>query len=192
MTFHFHKGLISIFKFFFSFCTFGKPGLEPQGSISAFCRWCGSVGSFRPWPSIHGWVWSSRDDSAPPHLRPWFWTSGSGWVSASAGGASASLDLVLSDGELEPEMDRRIGASSAVMRALLLHIERSQLRWFLWLGCLLGGGPGQNQNSLEGLYMVWEHPRRSCRVWVSLLNLLPLLLNLRLVEEGRMDDVSTP
>jgi len=36
---------------------------------------------------------------------------------------------------------------------LLFHLGRSQLRWFLWLGCLLGGAPGQNQNPLEGLYI---------------------------------------
>ena len=40
-------------------------------------------------------------------------------LAASAGGVSASLDLVLSDGELELEMDGRIGPSSAVMRAPL-------------------------------------------------------------------------
>ena len=66
-------------------------------------------------------------------------------------------------------MDRRIGASSAVMRALLLHIERSQLRWFIWLGCLLGGGPGSEPELTGGIiYPLWPgtasgSPRRSGR-----------------------------
>jgi len=79
-------------------------------------------------------------------------------VPASAGGVSASLDLVLSDGELESEMDRRIGLSST------------------------------DQNSLEGLYIpsdlgTPQEELESVAVemdgWVYLLDLLVLRPDLR-------------
>ena len=34
---------------------------------------------------------------------------------------------------------------------LLLHIERCQLRWFIWLGCLLGGCPGSEPELSAGI-----------------------------------------
>jgi len=40
---------------------------------------------------------------------------------------------------------------------LLLHIERSQLRWFLWLGSLLGGGPGSEPELTGGIIYPWVY-----------------------------------
>ena len=57
--------------------------------------------------------------------------------------------------------------SSTIQRELrveprLLHIERSQLRWFIWLGCLLfrhvqlRGGPGADPELAGGIiYPIW-------------------------------------
>jgi len=103
--------------------------------------------------------------SAFPDLRPWFWTekrwsppSGSGMSLCLRWGAGLSL--------------RDRGRSSTIrgeleVEPLLLHIERSQLRWFIWLWCLLGGGPGSEPEVTGGIiYPIWPgntsgSPRRS-------------------------------
>ena len=65
-------------------------------------------------------------------------------------------------------------------------VERSQLRWFLWLGCLLGGGPGSEPGLSGGIisHLTWDHLRTPQEElerdgWVSLLDLLVLRPQIR-------------
>ena len=57
--------------------------------------------------------------------------------------------LIWTDGGRSSTIRRELG-----VEPLLLHIERSQLRWFLWLGCLLGGGPGSEPEPRGNIYPI--------------------------------------
>ena len=47
----------------------GCRGVVGERRASGLGWWCGSVGFFKPWPSVHSWVWSSRGESQLFQIR---------------------------------------------------------------------------------------------------------------------------